>query len=76
MMSNMIFKQRNTKNHSVPITKFENDVLKLLCSKKNLKEVSEELGVSIHTIHAYQMSLFEKFQSTNLQNLKKFCCQK
>ena len=76
MMSSTIFKPGKAKKHSVPITKFENNVLKLLCNKKSLKEVSEELGVSTHTIHAYQMSLYEKFQSKDLQILTNFCCSK
>ncbi len=73
-MSNTIFKPKdNTTNGLISITKFENDVLRLLCNEKNPQEVSNELGVSIHTVYAYKMSLFEKFQTRNLHQLKKFC---
>lgn len=72
-MSGTISKQGNTNKVSVPISEFENEVLKLLCNKKSLKEVSEKLGVNTHTIQAYKISLFEKLQSKNLQILKKFC---
>ena len=73
-MSNTIFKPENNPSKSfIPLTKFENDVLRLLCNKKNPQEVSEELGVNIHTIYAYKASLFQKFQTKNLQYLKKLC---
>ena len=71
-MSNTIFKQENnTEKVFLPITKFENDILKLICKEKDLQKVSVLMGISIHTVQAYKTSLLEKFQTKNLHQLKK-----
>ena len=72
-MPNTIFNQENIKKHSIPITKLEKDILKLLCNQKDLKETAKTLGVSTHTIHAYKISILQKFQCKNIQNLKNYC---
>ncbi len=70
-MPDTIFKpENNTQKESISITKFENDVLRLLCKEKNPKEISVKLGVSIHTIQAYKTSILEKFQTKSTNQLK------
>lgn len=53
----------------------EKDVLRLVCSGRIIKEVAEDLGLSIHTVQSYHKNILLKFKVKRTPDLVRIAIQ-
>jgi len=63
---------KNDSGGMTKLTERESEVLKLLALGKSIREISEELFISIKTVGSHKQSIFDKLELENMAQLIKF----
>ena len=63
---------KNDSGGMTKLTERESEILKLLALGKSIREISEELFISIKTVGSHKQSIFDKLKLENMAQLIKF----
>lgn len=70
--SSKLMQHVRKKSDDVNFTKWEIEILKMICEEKTTKEIAEHLGCSLKTVELHRQKLLVKTDSKNMAGLVKF----
>lgn len=69
IVEKMMEKNRASRQKHLGLTEREEEIIKLVCAQKSLKEIADELCLSHRTIEAYKAAIHEKTNTRNTAGL-------